>query len=66
MSGTCIKDKWAKPKRVASRVGGGDGWGGGIGGGKMETIVLEQQQQKGFKKDKITLKLFLKIPTNVP
>ena len=47
-------------------MGSGDGWGGGIGGGKMETIVLEQQQQKGFKKDKITLKLFLKIPTNVP
>ena len=28
---------------VGSRVGGGDGWGEGSGGGQMETIVLEQQ-----------------------
>ena len=26
--GTCIKDTWTKPKEVASRVGGGDEWGG--------------------------------------
>ena len=31
LSGTCIKDTWAKPKGkgVGSRVGGGDGWGRG-------------------------------------
>ena len=23
--GTCMKDTWTKPKRVGSRVGGGDG-----------------------------------------
>ena len=28
------------------RVGGGDGWGGWECGGKMETIVLEQQLKK--------------------
>ena len=27
---------------VGSRVGSGDGWGGGSGEGKMETTVLEQ------------------------
>ena len=27
--GTCIKDTWTKPKGVGSKVGGGDGWGGG-------------------------------------
>ena len=27
--GTCIKDTWTIPKRVGSRVGGGDGWGWG-------------------------------------
>ena len=36
-----------KAKREAgSRVGGGDGWGGG----KMETTVLEQQYKKEKKK----------------
>ena len=29
--------------RVGMRVGGGDGWSGGSGGGKMDTTVLEQQ-----------------------
>ena len=29
--GTCIKDPWTKPKGIGSRVGGGDGWGGGWG-----------------------------------
>ena len=24
--GPCIEDPWTKPKRVGSRVGGGDGW----------------------------------------
>ena len=38
-----IKDPWTKPKRVGSRVGGGEGWGGGSGKGKMETSVLERQ-----------------------
>ena len=33
----------AKPKGVCLRVGGRDGWGGGHGGVKMETTVLEQQ-----------------------
>ena len=28
---------------VGSRVRGGDEWGAGSGGGKMETIILEQQ-----------------------
>ena len=41
---TCIRDPWTKPKRVGSRMGGRDGWGGGRSGGwEMETIVLEQQ-----------------------
>ena len=26
-SGICIKDTWAKPRGVGSRVGIGDGWG---------------------------------------
>ena len=30
-------------KGVGSRVGGGDAWRGGSGGGKMETTVLEEQ-----------------------
>ena len=38
-----MKDTWRKLKGVGSRVGGGDGWGGGHGGVKRETIVLEQQ-----------------------
>ena len=42
-SGTCIKDSWTKPMGLRSRVGGGDGWGGESGGGKMETTILEQQ-----------------------
>ena len=29
-------------REVGLRVGGGDGWGGGRGGGEMETTVLEQ------------------------
>ena len=41
--GTCVKDTWKRQRGVASRVGGGDGWRGGNGGGKMETTVLEQQ-----------------------
>ena len=32
-----------KAKGVGLRVGGGDGWGMGHGGVKMETTVLEQQ-----------------------
>ena len=39
-----MKDTWTKPKGVGSRVGGGDGWGAGCGGVKMETI--EQQFKK--------------------
>ena len=31
---------------VGSRVGSGDDWGGETGRGKMETTILEQQQQK--------------------
>ena len=27
---TCIKDTWRKPKGIGSRVGGRDGWGGGL------------------------------------
>ena len=26
----CIKDTWARPKGVGSRVGSRDGWGGGV------------------------------------
>ena len=44
--GTGIKDTWTKPKGVGLSVGGEDGWGGGHGGVKMETPVLEQQQKK--------------------
>ena len=29
---TCIKDTWTKPKQGRVRVGGGDGWGGGMVG----------------------------------
>ena len=47
--GTCIKDTWTKPKGDGLRVGGGDGWGRGSRGGKMETTVLDQQ----YKKDNI-------------
>ena len=32
--GTCIKDTWTKPKGVGLRLGGGDGWGGGMGLGE--------------------------------
>ena len=32
-----------KDKEVALRMGGGDVWGGALGGVKMETTVLEQQ-----------------------
>ena len=40
-SGTSIKDTWTKPEGV--RIKGGK-WGWLMcGGGKMETIVLEQQ-----------------------
>ena len=42
--GTYINNTWTKPKGVGSRVGGWDGWGRGRGGMKMETTVLEQQQ----------------------
>ena len=42
-SGTSIKDTWKKPKGVGSRVGSGDGLGGGECGGEMETTVLKQQ-----------------------
>ena len=42
-----MKDTWTKPKGVGSRVGSGDGWGGGHGEVKMETTVLEQQFKKG-------------------
>ena len=40
------KGPWTKPKGIGLRVGGGDGWGGGSGGAKMETIVFEQQYKK--------------------
>ena len=33
--GTCMKDPWTKPKRVGMRGGGGGGWAGESGGGKM-------------------------------
>ena len=39
---TCIKDTRTKPKGIGSRVGGRDGGGGGHGGVKLETTVLEQ------------------------
>ena len=41
---TCIKEPWTKPK--GGRIEGGRvrvGGAGESGGGKMETIVLEQQ-----------------------
>ena len=39
---------------VGLRVGGGDGWGGGV---KMETTVLEQQKNN-FKNEIFIFKLF--------
>ena len=37
-----INYTWTKPKE--GRMGGGeDGWGGGVGEGKMKTSVLEHQ-----------------------
>ena len=49
--GTYIKDTWTKPKGgVRLRVGGRNGWGWGIVGGKMETTVPEQQFKKRVKK----------------
>ena len=44
--GTCTKDPQTKPKQVGLRVGGVGGWGGGSGGRKIETTVLEQQLNK--------------------
>ena len=37
-----MKNTWTKPKGVGSRMGSGDDWDGGKGGGKMKTTVLEQ------------------------
>ena len=37
------------PGEAGSRVGSGDGWGGGRDGGKMATTVLEQQLNKNNK-----------------
>ena len=37
--GTCIKATWTKPKGVGLRMGGGDRWGRGPRGVKMETAV---------------------------
>ena len=43
-----------KTKGGQDRVGSGDGWGGGSGGGKVETTVLEQTFLKSYKnKNKI-------------
>ena len=36
-------------------MGGGDGWGGSCGRGKMETTVLEQQYKNVNKKEKATI-----------
>ena len=42
-SGTTIKDTWTKPRgRMEARERGGFAWGGGSGGGKMQTTVIEQ------------------------
>ena len=42
-SGTTTKDTWTKPRgRVEAREGGLAGVGGSSGG-KMQTIVIEQQ-----------------------
>ena len=42
ITGTSIKDTWIKPRgRVKAREGGGFGWGGGRGGEKMQTTVIE-------------------------
>ena len=43
-SGTTVEDTWTKPRgRVEARQVGGIGWGGGSGGEKMQTTVIEQQ-----------------------
>ena len=50
-SGTCIKHTGQNQRGGESRVGGGDGWGEGSGGEKMETPVLEQQLKKKREKN---------------
>ena len=60
--GTCIKDSWTKPKggRVGSRVGGGDGLGGGEWWGEngdnctWTTVIKEKKHLKKIKEHNIT------------
>ena len=45
-SGTYIKDTWTKPMGVGSRVGGGDGWDGGVVRGKWRQLYLNNNKKK--------------------
>ena len=47
-----MKNTWTKPKEVGVRVGGGDGWGRGYGGVKMETNVFSSIVVHNNKKSK--------------
>ena len=60
LSGTCIKDTWTKPKGVGSRVGSGDGWGGGSRGGKWRELSLNNNKKCGKikKSEKIQIKIY--------
>ena len=41
--GKGFREHGQNQRGVGSKVGGGDGWGRGSGGGEMETTLLEQQ-----------------------
>ena len=49
-SGTCIKDTGQNQRRVGSRVGGGDGWSGGVVGKKWTQLYLNNSKKR--KKEK--------------
>ena len=45
-SGTSIKGTWTKPKDIGSRVGSGDGWGGGrVLEGKWRQLYLNYNKK---------------------
>ena len=47
--GTCINNTWTKLKEVVMRVGGGDGWGGGIVGWKWRQLYFNNSKKKKSK-----------------
>ena len=52
--------------KVGRREGGGDGWGGRCGGGKMETTVLAQNKKKERKEKNKPDFLFQNPLSNIP